>query len=616
MRLTREWLGLLLVVLGIARAALLVAHEPLVGYGNQYDMVRTSACTGLFPAIDAPARYEAHQGSPVALYRAEAPRPDLCYRSTEVAIDEAVAGIAAVAKPSADGLPLKWIGYAKLAILAITALALAWSLHRNPTAALIHGAVFAFVVCDPLVTLWFNTLYTEFGALWGIYAVIGACAALAVSPRGAYGLAVIVLAGLVALAFSREQFALLAILLSVVAFPWLWNRSPHLAVAAFGVALVSSVISFALLPRPPLVASVNRVDTYLGVVVPAATSPLRALSALGLPARCEPAIGITWYLRRGESLEELCPEVTRLGSLAFTRLARSDSDALVRSVVRVLPATQEMAPVLGTLAGDRRVMLNELPWWLRSPLHAASWRMPAMVYACLMIAVILALPLVFLSALAWARPEHDEGAPLLPAMMLSGTLAYTLLTTVFGDGLSEASRHFLPGHLAAFGALIAFVIGAPSAMALWWTEPRAKGFQIAAALAAVVVILLGTIFGIRWARDQPLALGHLDEPPGRAYTAGTGLLLRGWAIDPFGVDSVTVDLSGVALQAAIGADSFALKQVFPGYPEAAHSNFSLQLSPADLARAGSAGPPTLRVLVKSRTGAVTEVDRRRLEPAP
>ncbi len=272
--------------------------------------------------------------------------------------------------------------------------------------------------------------------------------------------------------------------------------------------------------------------------------------------------------------------------------------------------------MLGTLAGERRTQLNELPWWLRSPLHAASWRVPALAYACLVFVVIATLPLAFLSALAWARPERDRGTPLLLTMMLSGTVAYALLTTVFGDGLSEASRHFLPGHLAAIAAIVAFVIGVPSVVAQWWTEPKANGFPIGAGLVAVVVTLLVTVLAVRWARDQPLSLGMLDEPAGRKVAPGAGLTLRGWAIDPFGVDSVIVDLAGVATPLRPALDSYALKQVFPGYPDSAHASFSLELSSADLARASTAGPPTLRILVKSRTGATTQVDRRRLEIAP
>jgi hypothetical protein len=56
--------------------------------------------------------------------------------------------------------------------------------------------------------------------------------------------------------------------------------------------------------------------------------------------------------------------------------------------------------------------------------------------------------------------------------------------------------------------------------------------------------------------------------------------------------------------------------MFPSYPDSGVAGFKSQITPQDLAKAGAAGPPTLRLLVKSRTGATTEVDRRRLEPAP
>jgi hypothetical protein len=616
MRFTREWVGLALVVLGLARAALLVAHLPVVGYGNQYDMHRTGACLGLFPAIDGPTRYERTPDAPIPLYRAEAARPDLCYRSTEVAIDEAVVAVAQSANAVTEGVRIRWFGLTKLAILAVTALALAWSLHRNPDAALLHGIVFAFVVCDPVVTLWFNTMYTEFAALWGLYAVVAGAAALAISARGSYVLAAIFLAALVALAFSREQFALLAPILVLVAFPWLWNRSPHLAVAAFGVALVSSVISFALLPRPALVASVNRVDTYLATILPAAKSPLRALSSVGLPARCEPLVGVSWYLRRGENLEELCPEVTRLPSYAFLRLARSDPDALARSVARVLPATQELAPRLGTLAEGKHVALNELPWWLRSPLHALWWRLPLLGYAWIVLSAIAALPLAFLAALAWGRPYRDQGVELLLAMMLGAVTAYTLATTVFGDGFSEASRHFLPGSLAALVAVVAFVLAIPGALVRWSGDPRTHGLAIGAAVFAIAVTIAGNAVAIRWAKDQPLTIGVLDEPAARAYDANAPLTLRGWALDPFGVESVTSDLAGARTDLGLDTPTPDLHLMFPSYPESGRAGFRAQLPQKDVAKAGAAGPPTLKLLVKSRAGAVTEVDRRRLEPAP
>ena len=50
----REWIGLVLVLLGLLRAGCLVAHDPAVGYGSHADMARTSACIGLFPAVKDP----------------------------------------------------------------------------------------------------------------------------------------------------------------------------------------------------------------------------------------------------------------------------------------------------------------------------------------------------------------------------------------------------------------------------------------------------------------------------------------------------------------------------------------------------------------------------------
>ncbi|HUL95981.1 MAG TPA: hypothetical protein VLT89_08215 [Usitatibacter sp.] len=616
MRFPREWIGLALVVLGLARAALLVAHDPLVGYANQYDMIRTSACLGLFPDIAKPRRYEATPQAPLAAYRLENVRADLCYPSTEVAIANAVVFVAQTGDWMRGGMKLQWIGYAKLALLAFAALALAWSLHPHPNAALLHGLVLALVVCDPVVTLWFNTMYTEFSAIWGLYAAIGAICALAISGRAAYLLTAILALALVSLAFSREQFALLAPALVVTAGPWLWARSPHLAVSAFGVALVASIISFALTPRGDLVAKTNRVDAYLGILVPATGHPAEALGWLALPQRCESMVGATWYLRHGENLDEQCPEAYKLDSFAFLGIAQRQPEAIARAVARVLPAAQELGVDLGTLAGDRRVALNELPWWLRSPLHAVQWRIPTALYAWMVMATAMAAPLALLAAFAWARPSDEgSGAPLLLAMLLGGTALYSILTAVLGDGLSEAARHFLPGNLAIWSGLLALAVAIPASIARWSGAPRASALPFAASLAAVVAIAGGGTLAIRWAQAQPLALGVLETPTSRMVERGKPLPIFGWAIDPFGVEAVWVEVSGTRQRAQYGIPGGAVRRAFPGYPDADNAYFSLEL-PAETFANAAQQPTPVRILVRSRAGPTTEVDRRRIEVAP
>lgn len=615
MRLRREWLGLVLVLAGLLRAGVLIAHDPVMGYANQYDMIRTSACIGLYPDVADPTI--STSGAPIATYRTGGARSGLCYFSTEVMVDAAVIGLARLADKESRVIALRWIGYAKLALLAVTALAIAFALHRDPGASLLHGAVFLFVLADPVATLWFNSLYTEFGAIWGLYATIAAVCALAQTERGRYAMWFVLATGIVALAFSREQFALLVPALVLAASPWLWRRSGEMTVVSLLLALAACLVSNTVAPRPGVVTHVNRADTYLGLVLPASTRPQRALALLGLPERCGTMIGATWYLQRGENLQQVCPEVFGLSSIAFLRFLGEEPEVPVRAVARGIPAMQTLSPgYLGTLEGKPQVKLRDLPWPGLSPLNAMADRMPGKVFVVLVLAAILAAPAAGLAAIAWARPSRDEPCvPLLLAMLLGGTVLYGVLTTVFGDGLSEAARHFLPGALALYCLLLMAIVAVPSLTARWIQAPKARAFEMLLALAAVPIVFLSCAAAVRWAEAQPLALGVLDAPAGREV-APSGLALRGWALDPAGVESVQVEIGALKREATIGIASPALREALPGYPDAAQGNFALDLGADDLARAGAPQPLLLRITARGRGGAVTEIDRRRLEFKP
>jgi len=617
-RIPREWIGLALVVLAIARAALLVAHDPLVGYAGQVDMVRTGACMGLFPALPEPSRYEAHPAAPLTEYRTQDVRKDLCYPSTEIVIVAATMGAAHALGAGKDGIRLQWVGFAKLALFALTALVLAWALHPHPAASLLHGAIVFALLSDPVVTLWFNTLYTEFGVIWSLYASITAIAALAITERGAIPLTLVLVASLAGLAFSREQFALLAPAIALVSWPWLWQRSPHLTVAAFGVALVCSMISFELVPHPAEVKLADRADAYLGMVLPAASDPKAAMAALGLPPRCEAMIGASWHRQRGVAIADACPEALKLTSVDFLRVGSVEPAALGRAAARALPATQEIVPpAVGTLAGGQGVAVNALPWWLFSPLHAVVWRLPLMAYAWLVLAAAFAAPLALLAAFGWARPSRTQhGTPLLVAMLLGGVATYTFATTIFGDGWNEASRHFIPGSLAVYAAWIGLLFAAPSLAMRWIEAPKERVLEMVAAALAIAAIAAGAGYAIGWARAQPLAVGAIEEPSGRSASPGSALSVRGWAIDPAGVESVTIELGNVSRTVAVDKSTPRVKLAFPSYPDAAGAGFAAEFTAAELARAGAPEPIILRAVARSRAGPSMEVDRRSLEFGP
>jgi hypothetical protein len=611
--LRREWVGLVLVLLGLLRVGVLVAHDPVIGYGNNYDMVRTTTCVGLHP--DKPEPDAGTPEGPIPLYKMGERRWGMCLLGTEVGLVAATMRIAHAVGADPREFKVRWIGIAKFTLLALAALVIAFALHGHPLAAFTHGLLFVLVVADPVATLWYNGFYTEFATIWSLYVVIGACAALALTSRGKYATWMLLTTGLVALAFSREQFALLAPALVLAAWPWLWRRSTEMTVASLVLALAASLISFAVMPRASVIAYTNRSNTYMGVLLPASANQPRALEILKLPERCAPLVGANWYLQRGESLRESCPEVFQLPSHAFLRFLAEEPEALARAIARVAPAMYGLSPgYLGTREDVKSAGVAKLPWWSFSPIFALSVAIPMAAFWSMLVVAALAAPLAFLAALAWARPADDRPhAGLMLGMLLGGTVIYGVLSTVFGDGLSEAARHFVPGALAMYALFIAGIAAIPSLFARWWNEPKPHALEMVAAFLVLPLAAAACVMTWRWAQVPPLAIGVLDLPRDRQGTL-PALQIRGWTLDPFGVDNVHVELGKLHREAKFGiASADDLQPIYPGYPDAARGRFALDLNEEELRAAGAPETLPLRITVKSRAGAVTEIDRRRLE---
>src|SRR5258708_20844423 len=201
-----------------------------------------------------------------------------------------------------------------------------------------------------------------------MYGIMGGMGVLGGWERHGFVAGSLLVIALVVLAFSREQFALLAPALVAAAWPWLWHRSDRMTMGVFSVAVLACVVSFAALPRPDAVRKANRADTYLGLAA-AASTPERGLAILGLPERCAPLVGASWYRQRGEDLQKGCPQVFTLSSVAFLNFVPDEPQALARELARGLPAVQSLSPAyVGTLEGDNRKLLRDLPPWAYSPL--------------------------------------------------------------------------------------------------------------------------------------------------------------------------------------------------------------------------------------------------------
>ena len=593
-----------LLALGLLRAALIVVHEPVLGYGDQSDMHRTADCVGIEP-IAAPLKPN-EMPRPNALYHTAGFKGSGCYPGSGVLIAAPVVlayGIVSIASDEPEILiPLQAFGFFSLAIFALLALRVALALRPYPVASVVHALLLFLLVADPVATLWLNTLYPEPAALLGAYGAIAMTAVVILEGGRARASWWLLGASLVTLGFAREQFGYLPLALVAIAAPALLQRSRRKTWALAIVAAIVAVAQIALAPlRPDYVSPVNRVNAYLGSILAASGDEEETLVHLGLPGRCAVMSGATWEARRGERLETSCPEVMNLSSFAFLRLVPTEPITLLRAVSRVLPAAESIVPGYLGISGEGPIRsVADLPPRAMSFIALLS-KVPSLAFATIVVTLLVAFPVV-LWWMIWTV-RHEPSLAALPVVfaLLVAIGGYSVATTAFGDGIVGAERHNWLGALATFAAtgLLPLVI--------WQLSSDILRGRIALA-AAFGVILLAAGW-LLWTQHQPLAIGSLDK---MVQEKGRSLEVSGWALDPWGVRRVYATVGGgPQAEGTRGIERRDLEATYPGYPEAVSGGFQITL-PSNAWRERE----LMRIYVENRQGAVTEIDRRQIRLLP
>lgn len=588
-----------LLALALLRATLLVIHTPVLGYGDHGDIHRTADCIGLKP-IESTAR-PAEFPRPHAEYHTGGVKWSGCYPGTAVVLATPVVlayGLAFLASDDAEILiPLQAFGVFNLALFALLSLVTAFALRKYPVASVVHAAILFFIIADPVVTLWLNTLHTEPGALLGAYGAIAMSAVIVLTGGRERRYWWLLGASLIALGFAREQFAYLPLALSAIAWPALRRRAPRKAWTMVAISAAVAVAQVALGPlRPDYVSPMNRVNAYLGVILSSSTDEARTLEALDLPPSCAILSGSSWRQQRGEGLEATCPEARALSSFAFLRLVPTEPFTLLRAVSRILPAAEAIAPgYLGISSEGQIRSVFDLPARVMSFVALLS-SINAMVYSMVVMTMLISFPLA-LGWLIWTVRREPIELAALPLLFTSliAIAGYSLATTAFGDGIVGAERHYWLGSLAMLAAV------ALLPLVIWQLSRDLLGGRIA--LAAVFgAVLLGCGW-LLWTRDQPMAIGALER---MARGPGGRLEVGGWALDPWGVRRVFVSVGGgPQTEGMRGIERRDLEAIYPGYPEGVSGGFQITVAPNAWRE-----NERLRVYVENRAGAVTEIDRR------
>jgi len=614
-----------LILAGAWRLYAIVGATPMLGYANQFDMARTSACVGLWPDLPAPARFEAHAQAPLSRYVRRDDPSDECYPSSELAF----VAPAVMATPIGKPVNLRRVGVLKATMLLVLALIFTALLRDRPGWALLHAVLFAIVICDPLNTLWLNTLYTEFAALFFLYSsvvllvLIGAREIPADPPER--WLVTVFALSLAGLGLSRQQHLLLPLVLALPVLVSLWGPARRSAVALLAVTALIAVAQSGVIERNPKIAAANSANVVLGAILPASLEPALTAQRLGLPERCLQSLGATWYMSMGESLSKTCPEAYAVSRARQARLLFTEPLTLLRAGLRALPQLQDwrlgyMGAVEGrAFAGHEAVRaIGGAGAFSVAPVVTSM--APAMFLFALSASLVLLLvsAIVALSALVLERR-----APLALALYaLTATAWYAIATAVGGDGHVEVARHaqLAATSLYAAAVLLAVTLVAPLAAPLWVLlggSARALGRVSLAALGYAVLALVIAVPGHFLVRavmaSTPLAIGVVDLPARNVVPADV-VELSGWALDPQGVVAVEVVTGSGEVIAATrdvpyaGAHGESLELYYPGYPQHARAGFVARLP----ARLLDAGAVELRTYVVNGAGTRTEIDRRRL----
>ena len=574
-------------MLALLRMLTLVLHSPVVGYANQYDMLRSSACLNLWPGTPAEnltdiALETATPKAPIAIYQNRAFDRSNCYWSTDVAFISVAVTLHQITHSGDDSLDLRWIGTTKAALLLTAILWLSVLLWPYPRACALHALVAALVLADPFVMLYANTLYTEFGAVLGLYLTIAGALTWRLSHAQAHTQTDLLrqrraldalLLGLASLACARVPHAPLAVILAAVLLYFAWRALRKFPRALTVSLLVPLLLGVAVAARNQHalagVAQANASNTLFFTVLPSAPDAIAVAQALGLPAHCGELAFSSWYLRRKTDVTRDCPE------------AYDFSRARLAVVLATHPQTalRLLANAFAQSRGWRMRYVGEQAKgeFARAPFWSIADVAPRLPYPAYVGLTIFALCFAVLGV----NTKSAHAALGLSLALLIGALTLPLLISLMGDGYTELPRH---AHLSTVALVTLLLVLAANAKTIGM-----RRLALAGVMSGVLSVILFA---------QPAAIAAWDHPL-KAYV-GERIEISGWALEPFGLDEVYAQAPGQAKQALAFGPRAGVASIFQGYPNSA--------------RAGITGrvlisAPYTEIRVRNRLGVVTVVDR-------
>ncbi len=566
----RSLLTVLLIGLAALRVFYFVLHDPMFGYGNQFDMGRTAACLDLWPQLPGGPRDIGYFEAPVEKHRIVKIESQQCYPGVEAAFDRLALELDGLRRhftTDPDQVDMRAIGLFKAVLLLAAVWRVNAALRVRPGVALIHASILLIVIADPLNTLYLNTLYGEFFAVLGAYLATAGIAALVINrTRSAQtGILLLLGAGVLCLAFSRMQHVLLPIffivLFAMLKFGGRGNSDlPHerriawLVIAVLGLATIVSIASnLRFGANNPVFHEVNRSNMLFGALLPASNDPENTARTLGLPQECVLLSNSSYFRIAARGLKGACPEALAIPPLAlFSAFAVQPRVWATVFGRGLLLSSGWRLPYVGEVARGNFEKVRSGPLGLSASLSGLSRKLDFSGHAIFWLLPLWAGLVAGLS-LAWGKllgrnvkADGDTGPIRVVLFCLTVIIISVWVSALFGDGYSELARHL---HLGIVAALVSWLIAIVVAVRYRPVLP----------LIVVSLLVLGSLAILR---QLPLTMGALSEPAEDRSLVGA-TTFGGWLVTPDEIIAVDLEQQHRLLRRVAVSPSAGLGRMHP-----------------------------------------------------
>lgn len=439
--------GTALLLFTVGKMLAITFASPIIGYANNYDFLRVESCMGLWQDVGGDKTVW-HMAGPVnRLVLDRDVRMDACV----ISIDDLFPYLATRFSKTGQLVDFRKIGGLKAAstLAALCALLL---LARRRERCLVVAALFALVFGDFGYLAYINTLYTEFSLLLGLFMCSASLWLLWTDTERPSRLSIATaISGLLFLGLAKHQYSGLATVFAtvqaiVIARRWQTYRGAvKLLIVGLACPFVFGLTNPSDYGLARAIKLANITDTYLGEVLTHATDRPAALNALKLPASCERGIGDTWYTP-GVPLNHPCPELIDANRIRliglFVRQPRTFFVPMADSIKRARPIPD---PVYGMFEDPASQYQPTYQVTKATSLTTYMDLVPEPAFRLLMIGSMISGAIAAIWCLiALLRNRRDTAGPSMLLAVGGVTVLYALGSSVFGDGVSDMTRHTLP----------------------------------------------------------------------------------------------------------------------------------------------------------------------------